>query len=524
MKISHSYTKAYKACASVAAVSAVAASAYLLSPLLIAGVHADTPMNVNVDSDGGYHLTYSSAAGQEGININATGTPTGAISTAKDTVSISSNIPGSWNLYISSGSNSNRRLYYNDDTTSQYFISPVSGTAASPKALEINSYGYAVLKAPFKTDASIYTEASTEGTWAGVPFLSNAEIVDTDEGDKDIDIYYGAKVDLGLIAGRYSGDILYTVMGTAGAADSATISPEAARPGESIRIATTLTTNRPIEADEIEVYIDVSKTLSTSDPRLNCPVTAVSSETGVVVVTCTLPELPLYGQNYKIVTSIYPYNKQYAVSGYRVNEPLLNKNATNISEITYMQEMNPEVCSSMTLYQPYTLKDARDSKTYRIARYNTSSDGSTSRCWMMNNLSIGPSGYSGTIHLNPEYSDTNINGYDLPTSGTELYYGGGSPAFAAGSQSSTGNAPYSICPSGWRLPTLYGDVTELRSYNTDENLRPSLSADLGYHEYLTSTMQNGYLGYFGMNAGANGNSFQNIGGFPSNPRTRCVSR
>ncbi len=54
----------------------------------------------------------------------------------------------------------------------------------------------------------------------------------------------------------------------------------------------------------------------------------------------------------------------------------------DISDITYMQEMTPEICSSMIEDQQYQLIDSRDNQKYYISRLK---DGN---CWMTQNLAL----------------------------------------------------------------------------------------------------------------------------------------
>ncbi len=117
-----------------------------------------------------------------------------------------------------------------------------------------------------------------------------------------------------------------------------------------------------------------------------------------------------------------------------------------------------------------TVTDTRGgtTRTYRIAKL------ADNKCWMLDNLKLGST--SGSITLTP--SDSNVgSNFTLPqltTTGSPNYdnpraygpvpgdsnYGylyNWSAATAGESRTShpagAGNAPYSICPSGWRLPT-----------------------------------------------------------------------
>ncbi|MFO0862281.1 MAG: LPXTG cell wall anchor domain-containing protein [Candidatus Saccharibacteria bacterium] len=148
---------------------------------------------------------------------------------------------------------------------------------------------------------------------------------------------------------------------------------------------------------------------------------------------------------------------------------------------TTMQEMTTSYCENyMTIYNGsnqdaiLTLTDTRaNNQTYEVAKL---ADGN---CWMLNNLKLGST--TSTLELTP--ADTNIaSNFTLPqvvTTGTADYDNPGaygpapgdtgagetnygylynwSAATAGESRTSmpagSGNAPYSICPANWRLPT-----------------------------------------------------------------------
>lgn len=144
-------------------------------------------------------------------------------------------------------------------------------------------------------------------------------------------------------------------------------------------------------------------------------------------------------------------------------------------------------------------------RVYRIAKL------ADNKCWMLDNLKLGST--SGAIVLTP--SDSNVAGnFTLPQviagGGTDLdssrVYGpvpgdsgsGASnygylynwPAVTAGESRTTmpigsGNASYSICASGWRLPTgdASGDFALLNAkMNNPGASSPSTSSGSGYYQ------------------------------------------
>lgn len=153
---------------------------------------------------------------------------------------------------------------------------------------------------------------------------------------------------------------------------------------------------------------------------------------------------------------------------------------------TTMQSMTPSYCQNhMTVYNGtnesavLTLSDPRGSgQTYQVAKL------ADNNCWMLNNLKLGST--TGDITLTP--ADTNIAAdFTLPqvvTTGTADYDNPGAygpvpgdtgsgatnygylynwPAATAGESRTShthedGDAPYSICPANWRLPTSRWDA------------------------------------------------------------------
>lgn len=503
MKIRHTYSKAYKFCATTFTISALAISAYFVQPLLNSNANAAVDMGVKVTSDGGYKLSFRSAAGEaDGINMTVDGTVEGTTVTTKDTVSIDSNLPSGWSLYISTDNNSNRRLYLDGDVDSNYYIAATRGTFESPAALDINSYGYATNEDKFEIVNNVPTK------FAGIQFLNEAEQIKSGVENEDVDVYYGTKVNLGLVSGDYTGKILYTAVGNAAeSGDVAFASPESARVGEPVRIVTSLATNRPMTKDEVNVYFDVSM-FKTISPRRGVQITNVSTETGVLVIDCILPDMPFYGIDYDIYVQIYPYSRFFKVSDYRPRGPELNKEAANISQIKYLQEMNQTVCDSMTVDQQYHLLDARDGKDYPVARRRMGATGNKTSCWMEKDLSIGES-YNGKftyVKLDAEYSDVNANGYEnsaLEFLGNNTYGWDEYVALSMGLWDAGTNASFSICPAEWRLTNGFGDEPEfiqlMNAYteggNSDSHAGLMTAKSFGFNTtgvyYHTASKDNG---------------------------------
>lgn len=154
----------------------------------------------------------------------------------------------------------------------------------------------------------------------------------------------------------------------------------------------------------------------------------------------------------------------------------------DIADATYLQDMNADVCNSMTLDKQYTLTDKRDNKTYTVAKLKMTPDGTRSTCWMTQDLALNLS-TSQTFTR----EDTDLNSVDSftpernttttlstatfpvdvnhPYSYNSASYGWGyfynwTAAIASNDSSALtaqySEAPDSICPKGWRLPRTNG--------------------------------------------------------------------
>ena len=170
----------------------------------------------------------------------------------------------------------------------------------------------------------------------------------------------------------------------------------------------------------------------------------------------------------------------------------------------FMQEITPSACP--TTRTP--VYDSRDGNRYYIRKFTY---GSTTKCWMTTNLNLaaGTALYSDDSNvdsLHPKSSNDPF--YTLPASTNGVWNGGTgcdntTPCYGyynytvatAGTNPSSGNAQYDICPKGWRLPT----VAEYEELRTAYSTGATLTRD-PWHGIYAGTYRNGSLG----NGGADG--------------------
>ena len=155
-----------------------------------------------------------------------------------------------------------------------------------------------------------------------------------------------------------------------------------------------------------------------------------------------------------------------------------------------------------------TLKDARDGQEYTIAKINGA-------YWMTQNLALGS---DSTIALTQADSNVPSYGYALParsTNGTTTTYGqyvwgndtqctsssttacAGYYSYAAataGTNPSSGDSSYDICPANWRLPTSAELTTLKNTYTTGATLTASPFLGVYAGIYFSSSFSNGGSG------------------------------
>ncbi len=148
------------------------------------------------------------------------------------------------------------------------------------------------------------------------------------------------------------------------------------------------------------------------------------------------------------------------------------KENRTMANITYMQDITPEICQNSELNKQYTLIDKRDGSDYTVARIKNQTD-DEANCWMTQNLRIIDKkiSYLDSDIMSTEFTipPSSINTFNSTTT-YELkayyadnilrgaYYNWYTATAGTGnsSVSSWVDASESICPRGWRLPA--GDV------------------------------------------------------------------
>jgi len=182
---------------------AVLATAIATAPITASAATADTVINATVNKV----ISLSSVSP---VAFSMTPTASGVVSSASDTVTVSTNSTAGYTL----------TLMDVDATTSLQSggnnITAHAGTQASPTALANGTWGYRVVGVG-GFGASAYTgetdAGSSTSTWAGVPANGSANTLKTTAVTASNDtttVWYGAKVTSSQPNGIYTDTVRYT--------------------------------------------------------------------------------------------------------------------------------------------------------------------------------------------------------------------------------------------------------------------------------------------------------------------------
>ena len=140
---------------------------------------------------------------------------------------------------------------------------------------------------------------------------------------------------------------------------------------------------------------------------------------------------------------------------------------SDLTGVTYMQDVTAEICASTAEGTKATLTDRRDSNTYTVAKIN-------GNCWMTQNLRLSSTTERGdsrvltsadsNVTRNWSFPTTQLDGMSntyteaRSTISSNTSYGGYYNYCAASAGTVCNNttkqdATQDICPKGWRLPT-----------------------------------------------------------------------
>lgn len=177
----------------------------IMVPLSVSAATDNEPTTVNVNLG-----STISVASQGTVTINLTPTVGGAMTSAKDTVTVATNNATGYTLTLSS-SDADTNLTNGSDT-----IPAHGGTQGSPTTLANNAWGYRVDDiggfgaGPTSIESNV---ANTTYSWAGVPGNGSPNTIQTTasaSASSETDVWFGVKADTSNPNGTYSDTVTYT--------------------------------------------------------------------------------------------------------------------------------------------------------------------------------------------------------------------------------------------------------------------------------------------------------------------------
>ena len=188
-------------------VGVVAAVGVLSSPIVASAVSTTNNTIINATVNAVISMTSGPTVG-----IGLTPTSSAVVSSASDTVSVSTNNSAGYYLALADS----------DATTSLVSgansITAHNGTFASPTALATGSWGYRLVSAG-GFGAGAYSgevnSTSSTSTWAGVPATGSPQTLKTTAttaANDQTTVWFGAKVDATKPTGVYTDTVTYTAV------------------------------------------------------------------------------------------------------------------------------------------------------------------------------------------------------------------------------------------------------------------------------------------------------------------------
>lgn len=180
------------------------AVAVATSPITVSAASstADTTVNATVND------VISISSGPT-VAISLTPTSGGVVSSASDTVSVSTNRTTGYTLTMKDADTSSNLVSGGNN------ITPHTGTPAAPTALANGTWGYAVAGGNFDATYAAESNAGSSTTkWAGVPTSSGSAVTlkttATTASADTTTVWYAAKVNTSQAGGTYTDTVRYT--------------------------------------------------------------------------------------------------------------------------------------------------------------------------------------------------------------------------------------------------------------------------------------------------------------------------
>ncbi len=366
-------------------------SFFALFAILMTGLFpiVDKTENTFADVDS-WHYSVSVRTESEALDVDINSQTIGSVVGVKDTVTVSAYSPVGYKLFVSASSkNSNTILLggqnYNDVDGKR--ITATTGTYQSPTTLTDSTWGYAVAGLN-KFDAS-YSNVNNSSKFAGLPVFGQEQLIRTHIGESSseeaTEIYYGIKVAPNASMGKYSTQVMYTIVSDVSnnpQGESETVTDTYLTPGYSNEYATfKASTYITHNINNISLKID----------NVNVPEFTVENKQPIEI-------------RFKVPEGFNVGEHDVTVSLPTIGMEIVNSKGLVVYNA--MQSMTEDKCVSLELNKQYQFIDLRDNKPYYVARL---ADGN---CWMTQNLDLD------LVAGETLSSDTTDLNNDAPTSAT----------------------------------------------------------------------------------------------------------
>ena len=238
------------------------AAIFSCAAVFVGGVYFFQPFSLSEDTNATTETTqngdYYIETTTTDLNLSINTTPAGTQETASHDVIVKTDDPAGFTLTVSVNNDTSNALNLNGSTSATEKFAATSGTYASPKALDDNTWGF----------ADTLTKKNND-QWAAVPLLSNAQQLKqtssaTPSGDTTT-VHYGikAKYDGAHSNGNYSNTIVYSVTGNT--IPTMTLKQAAAKAG----ITTMQGMDGSTVCDDAEIWQSGEEDLTLTDTRDN---------------------------------------------------------------------------------------------------------------------------------------------------------------------------------------------------------------------------------------------------------------
>ena len=381
----------------------VLVSVFFASADLTANSYA-TSVNseITAEVDGTHYVTLSAPD----VTFSINPTDSAQLSKQSINVNVETNAPGGADLYLSMA-NSTNALHLNGDTTSAAPAIKATSSSVAANSLVANTWGYS-------TDDQTYSAVPTTNSDPALLAAVDGSSVGSNAGGvitASIPVYYAASVDTSIPAGSYSNRLAYSAVVDGGIITEATLTKieidgaEVDTMQPEVENTLTVTTNLMTNTyGTPRVYLETTSPAGYQE----CGGVVVSrNESGYMTITCkvtptqaatgvTLHVVPKGSSDDRFCTdgTYTPDTSDCEAGEWKWGSLVVS--VPNIAEpLIPMQDMTPELCASWDEGYTTRMVDARDGKTYWVAKL---ADGN---CWMTQNLDLDLSGRT----LTPTDSD-----------------------------------------------------------------------------------------------------------------------